>query len=267
MLEVPVGLDGEGGGWGGEGLGGQGGRIVEGGLGGRGGMVIVEGTGGKGGTIVEGAPGGRGRVVIVEEPGGQGGGTGVGEPGGKGEMMVGGGPEGGGSRLGVPVGIGGPGIVTELVSEPTVLEVIVESPLVTDVRLDVRLVSAVDPAEEETSELGWLTLVLDGVEVTSVELGRTELLVDILGAGGLLGGKGTGTTTEVLLELGRGTELDRVVSVDHTLDVWLDIVGDGLELELCPCGMTIVVVVGEGSAVNVVEDGLTPLVLETVELP
>lgn len=210
------------------------------------------------------------------------------------------------------VGIGGPGIVTELVSEPIVLDVIVEPPLVNEGKLDVKLVCEVDeePAGEETDELGWLMLALDKVELASVEpadeeitndeLGNTELLVDILVVGGLLGGKGTGMTTEVLLELGRGTELDRVGSVDHTLDVWLDIVGEKLELELCPggttvvsvdvqaldvwldvvvdrlklglCpgGMTIVVVVGEGSAVKVVEDGallLRLLVLEAVELP
>lgn len=185
------------------------------------------------------------------------------------------------------------------------LEVIVEPPLVKEGKLDVKLVCEVDeePAGEETDELGWLTLALDKVELTSVEaadeettndeLGSTELLVDILVAGGLLGGK-------VLLELGRGTELDRVVSVDHVLDAWLDIVGERLELELCPggttvvsvdvqaldvwldvvvdrlklglCpgGMTIVVVVGEGTTVKVEEDGallLRPLVLETDEFP
>ncbi|KAI7776908.1 hypothetical protein LA080_004335 [Diaporthe eres] len=197
---------------------------------------------------------------------------------------------------------GCPGIVTELVSEPGVLEVIDEPPLVTDVKLDIRLVSDVDkePAGEETDELGWLTLVPDRVGLTSVELGSTELLVGILVAGGLLGGKGTEITTGVLLGLGRGTELDKVVSVDQALVVWLDFVGDRLELELCPGGSTIVsvdvqvldgwldlvvgrlklepwpggrttvVVVSEGSAPELAEDGallLRPLVLEAIELP
>lgn len=201
----------------------------------------------------------------------------------------------------MPVGIGSPGIVTELVSEPSVLEVIDEPPLMTDVKLDIRLVSDVDkePAGDETDELGWLTLVPDRVELTSVELGSTELLAGILVAGGLLGGKGTEITTEVLLGLGRGTEPDKVVSVD-ALVVWLDFVGDRLELELCPGGSTIVtvdvqalegwldvvadrlklepcpggrttvVVVGEGSAPELAEDGallLRPLVLEAIELP
>lgn len=48
-------------------------------------------------------------------------------------------------------------------------------------------------------------------------------------------------------------------------------VGDMPELELCPGGMTIVVFVNEGSAVNVLEDWallLSPLVvLKTVEFP
>lgn len=78
---------------------------------------------------------------------------------------------------------------------------------------------------------------------------------------------------DVLLELDRSTELDRVVFVelDHTLDVWLDMGSDGLEPELCPGGITMGVVVDDGSAVIVVEDWallLSPLVvLKTVELP
>lgn len=78
-------------------------------------------------------------------------------------------------------------------------------------------------------------------------------------------------TTDVLLELDRSTELDRVVTVGHTLDVWFDMVGDRLELELCPGGMTVVVFVDDGSAVDVLEDWallLSPLVvLKTVEFP
>lgn len=87
----------------------------------------------------------------------------------------------------------------------------------------------------------------------------------------LLGGKGIGVTIDVLLELDRSTELDRVVTVDHTLDVWFDMVGVRLELELCPGGMTIVVFVDDGSAVEVLEDWALLLrllvVLKTVEFP
>lgn len=89
----------------------------------------------------------------------------------------------------------------------------------------------------------------------------------MLGRDELLGGKGIGVTTDVLLGLDRSTELDRVVTVGHTLDVWLDMVGDRLELELCPGGM----IVDDGSAVDVLEDWallLSPLVLlKTVEFP
>lgn len=87
----------------------------------------------------------------------------------------------------------------------------------------------------------------------------------------LLGGKGIGVTIDVLLELDRSTELDRVVTVDHTLDVWFDMVGVRLELELFPGGMMIVVFVDDGSAVEVLEDWALLLrllvVLKTVEFP
>lgn len=75
----------------------------------------------------------------------------------------------------------------------------------------------------------------------------------------------------MLLELDRSTELERVVTVGHKLDVWFDMVGDMPELELCPGGMTIVVFVDDGSAVDMLEDWallLSPLVvLKTVEFP
>lgn len=96
---------------------------------------------------------------------------------------------------------------------------------------------------------------------TDVELGTEELL----------GGQGIGVTSDVLLELDRLTELEGVVTVGHTLEVWFDMVGDRLELELCQGGMTIVVFVDDGSTIDVLEDWallLSPLVvLKTVEFP
>lgn len=168
-------------------------------------------------------------------------------------------PETDGSELGLPVGDGDPGVVKELVlEEPVLLGVIVEPALVNDGWLDGKLVcdtdeelTAVEPTDEEP----------EGDRLPDVELGIDELL----------GGKGIGVTIDVLLELDRSTELNRVVTVGHTLDVWFDMVGDRLELELCPGGMTTVVFVDDGSAVDVLEDWALLLrslvVLKTVEFP
>lgn len=130
---------------------------------------------------------------------------------------------------------------------------------------------------------------------------RVELVADGLGfelcPGGMTAVSVDDHVLDIWLEI--VTELwpggITIVSVDdHALDVWLDTVADGLGLELCPggtlvsvndrelddwldtlaelCpgGTTIVVVVGKGSAVNVVEDWpllLTPLtVLKAVEV-
>lgn len=162
-----------------------------------------------------------------------------------------------GSGLRVPVEIGGPDTVKELVSEDPVLLEVVWLQLALD-RVEL---PAVDPTGEDSED----------DKLTDVELDRGKLLLYVAVIEELLGGKGIGVTMDVLLELDRPTELDRVVSVDHELDVWLDVVSDRLEPELFSGGMTIGVLVDEVAAVTVVED-LSPLlsplvVLKTVELP
>ena len=170
--------------------------------------------------------------------------------------------------------------------DPTGEELEIDGPGWLRLALDRVELTNEEPTDEELVFDGLGAAVLGGEELTSeeptdegtAELGivvfaREELLVGVLVTGVLLGGEGIGITTEMLLELGRETELDRVVSVvsveDSALDVWLDKVTVKLELELCPDGMMIVV--AEDSVVNVVEDWemlLSPLVVvKTVEIP
>jgi len=147
--------------------------------------------------------------------------------------------------------------------------------------LDVIELTSVEPADVEPAddepetdkldcvrlELGAVGLIDDDEETVTDELVTVvlgiEKLVGVLVPGGLLGGKETEVTAEVLLEPDEETGLDVVVSVeDQALDVWLDMVGDRPKLELCSGGMTMIVVdasvdddsVAEGSAVDVVED-------------
>lgn len=310
------------------------------------GLEVPVGIGGPGidGLLNDGVIGGQGIDGLVKD------GSGIGD----GPEMDGLGVDG--SGIGVPVGLGGPDrlgvvgqdIVKELVSEEAIV-LTLELTLVNDDRLGVRLVCDVEEGpvgkETERDELDWLGFSVDTVELIGVEstdeenvnvklpdmeLGRDELLLTVLAVlvtGELLGGRGTGVHPDILLVLGGGIELDRVVSVDqtldvrdelgagrlgfelcpggmtivsvddhaldvwleivtelcpggitivsvddHALDVWFETVADGLGdivTELCPGGTTIVVVVGKGSAVNVVEDWtllLSPLVvLKAVE--
>lgn len=142
--------------------------------------------------------------------------------------------------------------------------------------LDVIELTSVEPADDEPEtdgldcvrlELGAVGLIDDDEETVTDELVTMvlgiEKLVGVLVPGGLLGGKETEVTAEVLLEPDGEIGLDMVVSVeDQAPDVWLDMVGDRPKLELCSGGMTMIVVdasvdddsVAEGSAVDVVED-------------